>query len=268
MPNNDWISTANTDIGTVRKVNEDNFLDAPKVGLWCVADGMGGHHKGDVASRMIVEHLDNLGTQAALPPNPQQVKNSLLRINNNLLELGTSLHESAVIGSTVVVLLFDQRNAHCIWAGDSRIYRLRQNIFTRLTTDHSQVQEMVDSGLLTPEQAAIHPSGNVITRAIGASDCLELDQVSVKLQKGDIFLLCSDGLNEVISDVEIADFLRTYPLQSVCDNLIQMALNRKVRDNVTALTVYYQGTPQITDWGRRNDTDNTRSLDKTVPMRR
>jgi serine/threonine protein phosphatase PrpC len=265
MPNNDWTSVANTDIGTVRKVNEDNFLDAPEAGLWCIADGMGGHQKGDVASRMVVDHLDNLGTQAVLPPSPQQVKNSLLRINDSLLELATSLPESAVIGSTVVVLLFDQQDAHCIWAGDSRIYRLRQDTFTRLTTDHSQVQEMVDSGILTPEQAATHPSGNVITRAIGASDDLELDQVSVQLQRGDVFLLCSDGLNEVINDVEIADFLRTSPLKNVCEGLIQTALNRKVRDNVTVVTVCYQGTPQVSGWGRL-DVDSTLSLDKTVPI--
>ncbi|MFQ3237254.1 MAG: serine/threonine protein phosphatase PrpC [Paraglaciecola sp.] len=267
MPNNNWISVAHTDIGTVRKVNEDDFLDAPQAGLWCVADGMGGHQKGDVASRMIVDHLDNLGTQTALTPSSQQVKKSLLQVNNNLLELGMSLSDCAVIGSTVAVLLFDQQNAHCIWAGDSRIYRLRQNTFTRLTTDHSQVQEMVDSGMLTPEQAAAHPSGNVITRAIGASDDLELDQISVELQRGDVFLLCSDGLNEVISDGEIANFLRTHPLQNVCDSLIQTALNRKVRDNVTVVTVCYRGTPQISGWGRL-DVDSTVSLDNTVPMRR
>ncbi|MFT6898017.1 MAG: serine/threonine protein phosphatase PrpC [Paraglaciecola sp.] len=265
MLNNDWVSIANTDIGTVRKVNEDDFLDAPQAGLWCVADGMGGHEKGDVASRMIVDHLDHLAAQAALPPGTQQVKKSLLQVNKNLFELGMSLPETAVIGSTVVVLLFDQQNAHCIWAGDSRIYRLRQGTFTRLTTDHSQVQEMVDSGILTPEQAEAHPSANVITRAVGASDDLELDQVSCELQSGDIFLLCSDGLNKVMSDDEIADLLRICPLQSVGETLIQTALDRNARDNVTVVAVCYQGAAQKFGSGKL-DLDSTLPLDDTLPL--
>jgi serine/threonine protein phosphatase PrpC len=266
MLNNDWVSVAHTDIGTVRKVNEDDFLDAPQAGMWCVADGMGGHAKGDVASRMIVDHLDNLNAQTSLHPTPEQVKHSLLQVNNSLLELAMALPESAVIGSTVVVLLFDQQNAHCIWAGDSRIYRLRSGLLTRLTKDHSQVEEMVDAGILTAEQAETHPSANVITRAVGANDHLELDLNTFALQAGDIFLLCSDGLNKVMSDADIADMLRTCPLESVCETLIRTALNRNARDNVTVVAVRYQGTQQSPNIVTP-ELYNEQSLDDTLPLK-
>ena len=230
-----WKSVAKTDIGTIRKVNEDGFLDTPDVGMWCVADGMGGHAKGDVASQMIVDSLQHIATTNSYPLSIQQVQHELQQVNNRLVAMASE--KQAVIGSTVVVLVFDQQNAHCIWAGDSRIYRLRNNKLTRLTQDHSQVEEMVQQGLLTPEEAERHPNANVITRAVGASDELDLDVVSDVRLDGDKYFLCSDGLNKVMDDTEIEQLLLNTSLDSIAPLLIHTSLERKARDNVTVVVV-------------------------------
>ncbi|MDN4502267.1 protein phosphatase 2C domain-containing protein [Alteromonadaceae bacterium BrNp21-10] len=257
-----WVSSARTDIGTVRKINEDDFLDASEVAMWCVADGMGGHQKGDVASRMICDYLKCLATPESYPITPTQVKERINQVNERLIALADTQPESSVIGSTVVVLVFDQQSAHCIWAGDSRIYRLRQNQLTRLTRDHSQVEELVEAGLLSAEDAESHPAANVITRAVGAHEELDLDVISVPLQQGDIFLLCSDGLNKVMNDNEIAEYLISHSLDALPELFIQTALERNARDNVTALTVKYDGV--ATDGIAPNS--GSPSLDDTLPL--
>lgn len=266
MFENNWTSAATTDIGTVREVNEDNFLDAPQVGMWCVADGMGGHEKGDVASRMIIEYLDCLTTPELFPLTPEQISERLLSVNDRLVEMAQDLPRSSVIGSTVAVLVFDEQNAHCIWAGDSRIYRLRGNEFTQLTKDHSQVEEMVESGLITAEEAESHPAANVITRAVGANEILELDVISHPLQKDDIFLLCSDGLNKVMNDSDIADLLRICPLDTTPDTLIKTALDRQARDNVTVVTVRHHGAAEASPI-ESGHLQGTLPLDDTLPLK-
>jgi len=269
MHNTDWTSSSTTDIGTVRKINEDNFLDAQQVAMWCVADGMGGHDKGDVASQMIVDYLECLAKPELFPLRVVQIKERLEAVNERLLAIADSMPESAVIGSTVVTLIFDKYDAHCIWAGDSRIYRLRDNQLKRLTRDHSQVEDMIDAGVLTPAEAETHPSANVITRAVGAAELLELDVASFSLKKDDIFLLCSDGLNKVMSDAEIADALRTYSLDTVADTLIKTALERKARDNVTVVVVKNQ-VLHVNLLDEQDMLDNTLplDLDETLPLRR
>lgn len=267
MEKSDWTSTATTDIGTVRKVNEDDCLDAPAVAMWCVADGMGGHQKGDVASKMIVDYLNCLNKPELYPLAPQQIMERLRAVNTRLVEMGQMLPESSVIGSTVVVLSFDDKQAHCIWAGDSRIYRLRDGSFTRLTRDHSQVEEMVEAGILSAEEAESHPSANVITRAVGANPIIELDLISTDLIPGDQFLLCSDGLNKVMSDTEIAEMIKACPLSVVTESLIERAIERQARDNVTAIMVDYQGSAEQR-LSMNESLLNTIPLDDTLPLRR
>lgn len=258
----DWESAATTDIGTVRQVNEDDCLEAPLVGMWCVADGMGGHDKGDVASRMIVDYLNCLNTPDHYPITPGQIKERLQSVNSRLVDMAAQMPTPSVVGSTVVVLAFDDHHAHCVWAGDSRIYRLRQSQLTRLTRDHSQVEEMVQAGLLSEEDAESHPSANVITRAVGASDELELDVASFPLVIGDVFLLCSDGLNKVMNDDEIAASLRVCPINTLPDTLISTALERQARDNVTVVAVKYLG-PE----GKQDPLIQTHPLEDTLPLR-
>ncbi|MGJ8680388.1 PP2C family protein-serine/threonine phosphatase [Paraglaciecola sp.] len=262
MQNFTWKSIGKTDVGTVRKVNEDNFLDAPQVKMWCVADGMGGHAKGDVASKMIVDYLECLATPDHYPLNAAQIKERLCAVNDRLVDM--AIEQNAVIGSTVVVLIFDDNQAHCIWAGDSRIYRLRHNQLTRVTTDHSQVEEMVQAGLLSPEEAENHPKANVITRAVGASEILNLDVVSDTLQAGDKYFLCSDGLNKVMEDNEIEESLNNIPLHSITQVMIDRSLERMARDNVTVIVVEDQqgSSSNVTT----NYLDSTLPLDDTLPL--
>ncbi|PKI02967.1 PP2C family serine/threonine-protein phosphatase [Glaciecola sp. 33A] len=260
-----WKSVAKTDIGTIRKVNEDAFLDSPHVGMWCVADGMGGHAKGDVASKLIVDSLQVIANTNSYPLRTEQIKHVLQDVNNRLVAMASE--KQAVIGSTVVVLIFDQQYAHCIWAGDSRIYRIRNNKLTRLTQDHSQVEEMVQQGLLTPEQAESHPNANVITRAVGACEELDLDVVSDVRLDGDKYFLCSDGLNKVIDDVEIEKLLLNTPLDSIAPLLIQTSLELKARDNVTVIVVDNQQSLEISD-GMNNIPLSTSYLDDTLPLSR
>lgn len=265
MLENTWKSVAKTDIGTIRKVNEDALLDSPQVGMWCVADGMGGHAKGDVASKMIVDSLQEIANTNTYPMGTQQIKYVLQQVNNRLVAMASE--QQAVIGSTVVVLVFDQQYAHCIWAGDSRIYRIRNNKLTRLTQDHSQVEELVQQGLLTPEEAERHPNANVITRAVGASEELDLDMVSDVRLDGDKYFLCSDGLNKVIDDVEIEQLLLNTPLDSIAPLLIQTSLERKARDNVSVVIVNNQDSLEILDGQAPTPSINS-NLDDTLPLTR
>lgn len=258
-----WKSVAQTDIGTIRKVNEDAFLDTSNLGMWCVADGMGGHAKGDVASKLIVDSLQNFANANNYPLGVNQIKQVLQQVNTQLVDMASE--QQAVIGSTVVVLIFDQQYAHCIWAGDSRIYRVRNNKLTRLTQDHSQVEEMVQQGLLTPEEAERHPNANVITRAVGAGEELDLDVVTDVRLDGDKYFLCSDGLNKVIDDIEIEEMLLNTALDTIAPRLIQTSLERNARDNVTVIIVNNQPSLEILDG---NVTSNISHLDDTLPLSR
>ncbi len=230
-----WKSTAESNIGTVRKVNEDDYYDAPQACLWCVADGMGGHSRGDVASQMITEQLSLLVSNHPETLSVKTIVDCLQDVNRMLVEL--SQQHQSIVGSTVVVLFFEQDKAHFIWAGDSRIYRLRQNTLARVTRDHSQVEDMIDAGLIRPEEAESHPKANVITRAVGANNYLELDVKTLDLNKNDQFFLCSDGINKVISDREIEHALLTMSSSTIAHRLIEISLARKARDNITLIVV-------------------------------
>jgi protein phosphatase len=256
MNNSTWVSVAETDIGTVRKVNEDDFFDGPQAHLWCVADGMGGHARGDVASQMITQTLKELSANPS-SLSVDSIKANLIKVNDSLIDL--SVQHNGIVGSTVVVLFFDGKQAHCIWAGDSRIYRLREGKLSRVTRDHSQVEDMVDAGLIRPEEAETHPKANVITRAVGAAETLELEVKTLDLDSGDQYFLCSDGLNKVMSDNEIEHALQTMPNKTITERLIEIALNRKARDNVTVIVVRNQEQVQDT-------LHETLPLDATLPF--
>jgi serine/threonine protein phosphatase Stp1 len=144
------------------------------------------------------------------------------------------------IGSTVVILLACDSTFACLWSGDSRIYRLRNDELMQLTRDHTPVQELIDAGQLREEYADNHPLANVITRAVGTNPQLMLDVVSGEITTDDLFLLCSDGLSRMVSDREICAILREQPLHKVTDALIAAALARGGRDNVTVVVVSFE----------------------------
>ena len=199
-----WSSSSRTDVGMVRDINEDAYLDRPDLGLWAVADGMGGHTAGDMASGMICEALNAVKPPQALSEFLDEVESRLLRVNEKLRAIAKG-NESHTIGSTVAALIARDRHAVCVWAGDSRIYRCRGGQIVQITQDHALVEELVEKGILTRLQASTHPQGNLVTRAIGATDVLKLDLEIVELQPGDVFILCSDGLDKEVNQAEMLD---------------------------------------------------------------
>ncbi len=231
-----WSSASRTNVGRVRQLNEDAVLDLPELGLWMVADGMGGHAAGDFASGAIVSALASIPPPASLGALIGEVRQRLQTVNRQLNEEARSRRER-VIGSTVVALLVFGSHGVVLWAGDSRAYRYRRGELTQLTRDHSQVEELVSRGLLAPEQAEEHPAANVITRAIGVAEYLELDSEMFTIAEDDSFLLCSDGLYRELDDNAIKAGLALGDCQQSSDALIEAALAQRARDNVSVIVV-------------------------------
>lgn len=240
-----WSSASISHVGMVRKLNEDACLELAARGIWAVADGMGGHAAGDFASRSIVEALASLPEPASLGDAVSAVHERLQLINTRLAEEARQRREQ-VIGSTAVVLLAYGPHAVVIWAGDSRAYRYREDELQQLTRDHSQVEELVAQGLITRQQAQRHPGSNVITRAVGVMDPLELDSEMFDVHEGDMFLLCSDGLYNEVSEHEIREALAVGDCQYSCQLLVDRALAHGARDNVTVVVVRALDEGQIT----------------------
>ena len=231
-----WTSASRTHAGLVREINEDSCLDQPGRGLWAVADGMGGHARGDIASRMIVESLNAI----PVPPNLGQfvndVRERLQAVNRQLLAEAV-IREVPIIGSTAAVLLAFDRQCVCLWAGDSRIYLQRNANLKLLTRDHSQVEELKSRGALTEEEALHYPATNLITRAVGATDTLDLDEEALEVHDGDMFLLCSDGLSNSVGERDICNVLAIGDCEQAASLLVDLALKGGGRDNITAVVV-------------------------------
>ena len=231
-----WNSRAISHVGVVRKNNEDSYLHRPDLGLWAVADGMGGHSAGDVASQTVVECLGQVATNGSLSSMVESAEDKLLEANRRLLALAVNQHQRT-IGSTAVALLARGSHVACLWAGDSRAYRIRGKRIERMTQDHAMVEDLVSSGLMSRDEAMSHPQANRITRAIGAMPGLFVDVELFALEPGDIFLLCSDGLYKELNDAEIVKALNGN--EQAVDALINLALERRARDNVTVVAVRF-----------------------------
>jgi len=232
-----WSSYGLSDKGKVRKHNEDSMLVRPEVGLWVVADGMGGHSAGDVASQMIVHSLKDVQAGDKLNKYINDIEDRLLAVNKRLMDKAQETDHRTTIGSTVVVMLAYNKYCVYIWAGDSRLYRLRNSQIRQMSADHSQVEMYVEKGLISREEALVHPHGNMITRAVGASDELYLDMDIQELAHRDRYLLCSDGLTKHVTDLEIQDILSEGTNQESCKALINMTLERGAVDNVTVVVI-------------------------------
>lgn len=231
--NQSWFSCAQTNLGHVRKVNEDAFLDAREQGLWVVADGMGGHSRGDRASQSIIEALNTFQSGPDVLDDVEDLLSRLSAANRTCRELA----QGKVMGSTVAALYAQGNSAFILWAGDSRIYRHRDGQFSQLTDDHSLVQELHRLGELTADEAENHPSANVITRAIGVADDIEVQVRKVDVEAGDRFLICSDGLFKDVRPQEVSDNLSRPSPRQALDQLVKLALRRGGTDNVTAIVV-------------------------------
>ena len=231
-----WISAGATDQGRVRNVNQDAYLDRPELGLWAVADGMGGHAEGAHASRAIIDALAALPRTALLGRRARAIITALRRVNDDLLAYAAAMRAD-LIGSTVVVLTAARNHAAILWTGDSRVYRLRAGQLDCLTTDHSQVQFLVDEGLLAPELAESHPSANVLLRAVGSEEDLKVDYRLERLQAGDRFLLCSDGLYRELDNAALTSLLANDGPGRSAPELVRQACEHGGRDNVTAVVM-------------------------------
>lgn len=226
-----------THVGLRRKLNEDALVSLPEMGLWAVADGMGGHDAGEVASAKVVEVL------SALSPDPdpdlqvRQAVDALKAANSALIDLAHQSMEQRTIGSTVVGLAVGNGQYRCFWAGDSRAYRYRDGTIVQISRDHSLVQDLVAAGMLDPNDAEKHPNSNVITRAVGAADELHVETKGGVAFPGDVFLLASDGLTRMVTQVEILAALYSKPLEQAADSLLEMVLARGAPDNVTMVIV-------------------------------
>ena len=231
-----WESFSRTDTGKVRKINEDSILERPDLGVWVVADGMGGHQAGDVASQKIINTINKLNFSDSLDLVIIEVKAALQLVNNELKELAARKYGQQIIGSTVVALIAGRSHFAYLWAGDSRLYRLRDKKLLQLTLDHcSEQEEMTD--ILNLGSRTELKQNNVITRAVGADDELELDYQIVEIQSGDIFLLSSDGLDKEVSFQQIEQVLIENNCSDSVDVLLEQVLTLGARDNVSIIVV-------------------------------
>lgn len=234
---------ASTDVGMVRQGNEDNFFAEADEGrgVFVVADGMGGHAAGEVASEMAVQiiarHLLPM-TSVKQDGAPELVGKAMQGANRAIYDRMLAETDKQGMGTTASVMFLSDHGYLIGQIGDSRVYLLRDGALIQITKDHSYVQEQVDAGLLTPEQARYHPYSNVITRCIGASDEVEADIYTGQALAGDVFLLCSDGLTGMVDDRRLQQLLlaRSGPGRIV-DSLIAEANGRGGLDNITAVVI-------------------------------
>lgn len=229
-------SWASTHPGTKRGHNEDSCVNRPDLGLWAVADGAGGHDAGALAAGLLTETLEAIEAELSAGELLGTVRARIDAVHAALLAEAARRGPDVVIASTIVILI--QRGEHfaCLWAGDSRAYRLRGGVLHRITRDHSLVQELVDSGRLAPEAAEGHPRANVVTRAIGAGDSVLLDKATDLVCRGDRFLLCSDGLTKSLTEDEIATLLGSDGGE-IAEALVAAAVEKLASDNVTAVAL-------------------------------
>jgi protein phosphatase len=232
-------SAGRTDVGKVRRHNEDAILVRDDAGLWVVADGLGGHTAGDYASGLIVERLGALPRNGSVFDFVESIEDTLAGINADLRQVAAQRRVD-IIGSTVVLLVHDRDFMLCGWVGDSRLYCFEDGRLSQLSRDHvhGAKEDVTQFG---GGAAAPQPGAGVLTRAVGAEETLFIDWVVAGNRPGTQFVLCSDGVNKEMSDAEIdAACRRNQPPQAVLGELFDVSLNRAARDNVSAVVVRLQ----------------------------
>lgn len=227
-----WQSAAESHRGNRRKSNEDSVLCRPDVALWAVADGMGGHMAGDVASQAITDTLGRLPLAGQLADNVDRVEDALLSVNDELRLHSRTQCQGGTVGSTVVTLLAQGEVGVVLWAGDSRLYRLRGGRLEQVTRDHNPVSDLLDSGSVS-EAEALAADTNIITRAVGGQASLNLDVAVFDVCSGDTLLLCSDGLYRELDDEALKETLAGDAVDGVVRRLLDRALDGAARDNVS-----------------------------------
>jgi protein phosphatase len=232
---------ARTDVGIVRSGNEDNYLMQADRGLFIVADGMGGHAAGEVASEMAVRIIAQETGSLRGGTNEEvgaRLRNAIRKANDAIFERTLQEHDKRGMGTTATALVLLPKRYLIGQVGDSRAYLLRKGALIQVTKDHSYVQEQVDAGLLTPDQARVHPYSNVITRCVGASGDVEPDIYAGTLEEGDVLLLASDGLTGMLEDEQLGRILASGGgPEAWVDRLVNEANRRGGLDNITAIVI-------------------------------
>jgi len=228
--------TAQTHVGLKRKVNEDAILALPENDIWLVSDGMGGHQAGDFASCAIADAVATI----PLGLDPRERMHALrdaIQGAHRLICTEAAARGGGTIGATVVALMMANGHFVGLWAGDSRIYRLRDGVIDLLTTDHSAVADYVLDGKMSWDEADQHPQSNAITRAVGVGETLELDKIRGEVLANDRFLICSDGLTKYATFAMLEEVLTVMPIETVTARLIQIALTGGGADNISAIVI-------------------------------
>ena len=241
-----------TDPGLVRELNEDAVFANPARGLVILADGMGGYNAGEVASGMAVSFLasaletslfdrpkDRLPEASDCSLSSHCLKESIERANTAVFNAANCEVQYSGMGTTLVTAVFHENRITVAHIGDSRLYRLRDGLFGAITRDHSLLQEQIDSGMVTPEEARYSQNKNLVTRALGVEPTVDPEINEFDVYPGDIYLFCSDGLNDMLFDDDIHQVLQTQSgnLESAASQLIQMANDNGGRDNVSVVLV-------------------------------
>lgn len=230
------LSAFRTDVGKVRANNQDAPIVSEKLRLYGVADGMGGHKGGEVASTSARDDL--LRELEGKTPSVAALSGAIEEVNRQIYR--QQEHDDALtgMGTTLSVLWMSDNFVYIGHVGDSRVYLLRDGEFKQMTLDHSLVEQLVREGVLTEEEAQNHPMRNIITRAIGTDESVEVDVVVEERRKGDLWLACSDGLHGLVDDRQMRDALRQYAPEKAADVLLKAALDAGGRDNVTLVIVH------------------------------
>ncbi|MGF9916367.1 Stp1/IreP family PP2C-type Ser/Thr phosphatase [Paenibacillus ehimensis] len=234
-----------SDIGRVRAVNEDRAAVQEGLNGWTlaiVADGMGGHQAGDIASQMAVEliplQVKSLDPNRSSEERQHKLKEAIEAANDNIFEFASGRENYHGMGTTVVAVLANDERAVVAHIGDSRVYRIHDGQIEQLTEDHSLVNELVKSGQITREEASHHPRRNVLTRALGTEPTIEVDVQEIGWGPGDLLLLCSDGLSSLVEPGQMLQTVtETEGLERKVDRLVQAALDAGGDDNVTVLLI-------------------------------
>jgi len=226
-----YVSAGITNTGRVRPTNQDAFVESTEEGLWVVADGMGGHRDGDVASRMVCEGLNSFKATATLEASIDDLRQRMSHVNGRLYAAAIRPINPVQSGSTVVIFTASRTSCAVLWAGDSRAYRLRDHKLVQLTTDHTWAAE------LQLREEEIEESDHAITRAVGGEEALLLDVRRDRVRLGDRYLLCSDGLTRELTSTQIATILSHGDVKQASQALIDATLANGARDNVTVIVV-------------------------------
>ncbi len=230
-PDVSWHSIGRSHPGRVRELNEDAFLNYTEHKLWAVADGMGGLSRGDYASKVVVEALVHFIKQKDLPSTIVDLESRLRGAH----EVCRNSFRGERVGATVAALYCYGPYCFFLWAGDSRIYRMRGDELKQMTSDHTVAQEKCARGELSPMQALLHPSAHVLTRAVGVHQTLHLDLLYDTFQPGDRYLVCSDGLYNDLAEGDLQQYLSLGSIEEALDGLTDRALDRGGRDNLSAI---------------------------------